>query len=190
MRALVVAASLFVSSAAHAQQPAKPSQVRPNVRGPSAKRSPGPMLDADNAKRGDQAVGASKKKKAPQPKDAEGQNSKGAPPERSATDQAKLDAVRARIAARRADKREAERTRAMRAQRVAKVLPTSTIPPAVRQALELHVKRMAKLDRIEELAVDEGNVALLGRVDAVRDKERVRHSMWLMKLAEKREAAK
>ncbi|MEQ9500004.1 MAG: hypothetical protein RIT81_24210 [Deltaproteobacteria bacterium] len=188
MRALVVAASLFVSSAALAQQPLKPSQVRPNVRGPSAKRSPGPMLDADNAKRGDRAVGASKKDKKPEPKENEAP--KDAPPERSAADQAKLDAVRARIAARRADKREAERTRAMRAQRVAKVLPSGTIPPAVQQALELHVKRMAKLDRIEALAADQGDVALLGRIEAVRDKERVRHSMWLMKLAEKREAAK
>ncbi len=192
-RAVVLAIALAMPASVVAQEPVKPSQVRPNLPGPKAKRSPGPMLDADNAKRGPDGVGAlktakptkgAKPSKAAEPASAEGV---GAEPEAAKPDP-RLAAARERIASR--TPAHAKEIRARRAEMVSKALRNGEVGPDVKAAIERHVKRMAKLDRIEALAVAHDNGALTERVETARQEERVRHSLWLMKHGEQNRGAK
>lgn len=196
-RALVVFAVCAVTTTAFGQTPLKPSQVRPNVPGPAAKRSPGPMLDPANTKPAPEGRVATKKPGVPE--QAGLPTKKGAAPTNAAepakddepapdvTTDPRLDAARARIAAR--TPAAAAEIRARRADMVGKALQSSEIPAEVKTALERHVKRMAMLDRIESLAVAQSRPEVVDRVEAARQEERVRLSVWLFAFGDSQRGA-
>jgi hypothetical protein len=52
-----------------------------------------------------------------------------------------------------------------------------------------HAERLARLDRIEGIAIEKGDQKVLARVRQLRDKEEARHQAWLLKKAAEGEAA-
>jgi hypothetical protein len=62
-------------------------------------------------------------------------------------------------------------------------LKGAPIPPTVLDRLRRHALRVARLERIREVAIDEQNAAVLDRVDRSLRRERGHHSRWLRDLA-------
>lgn len=88
--------------------------------------------------------------------------------------------VRARREAWKADPEGHKKTlRAEQRAKLAPVLGALAADAAVRAALEHHARRMAKLEWMEELAVEKNDGAALARVDVLRAKELARHEKWM-----------
>jgi len=64
-------------------------------------------------------------------------------------------------------------------QRLGDALKGAPIPATVLDRLRSHAQRIARLERIREVAIDEQNAAVLDRVDRSLRRERGHHSRWL-----------
>lgn len=92
----------------------------------------------------------------------------------------RAEAVRARREAWRSDPEGHKNTlRAEQRAKLAPVLGALAADAAVRAALERHARRTARLDWLEEVAVEKNDGAALARIDALRAKENARHEKWM-----------
>lgn len=178
---LGLALGLAVPTAATAQQPPKGMKVKSGMK-------------ANPALQKELKGGTKVEMKGPAPKSGEGTPAADAKPEAKGKGKGKakgaveaageanerLAAVRARREAWKSDPE--GHKKALRAEQRAKLAPALgalAADAAVRAALERHARRTARLDWVEEVAVEKNDTAALARIDALRAKENARHEKWM-----------
>lgn len=171
LTSILLTSFLFTASVATAQRPPRPSEVRDPLERPGPKRSPGPMLDANNKdKASDEEAPKAVVTKAPAPERAASAEDEEHP--------ASLEAARARVEARTTNPDRANGLRSIHRKRLQKMLKKG-IPPEVKAALEKHARRMAKLERIETLALEANDAALVARTERAMGRAALVLSAWL-----------
>ena len=95
-------------------------------------------------------------------------------------DKAEEQAREARRAARRVERaaKAKEEKVALRA-KVTAALKGRAMTPALREALRIHARRLARLDRVRVLADEAKDAEVVARVDKLIAKETARHDKWL-----------
>ena len=86
----------------------------------------------------------------------------------------------------RADRRRRRlRAQEQRRQRLSKFVKDGKLPPPLLQEVKRHARRIARIDRIEDVAAEKNDVDALARIEKLRDKERARHQKFITQFEEK-----
>jgi hypothetical protein len=152
-RALVISAGLLLAAAAAAQAPQAAAPAKANA-APQAQDAPGKQKPEDKGKTTDVKADSNKTDTA---KDGKDNDPSKASADRATRVKSQHDAERAKLSS----------------------LVHGPMNQAMKEELQRHARRMARLERIKSLATESKDKDVVDRASKLIDKETTRHDKWI-----------